>query len=105
MTQSASKEMAVYCFDTLVAHYTGDAAPPPGFEEGHFPLFVTWKKILNGGEPRLRGCIGTLEARTLITGFKDYALTRGIWFLEHQCYTSIDALGTGQAGQGTLLYS
>ncbi len=40
------------------------------------PLFVTWKKVLNGGEPRLRGCIGTLEARCLITGFKDYALTR-----------------------------
>lgn len=31
---SASKEMAVYCFDTLVAHYTGDVAPPPGFETG-----------------------------------------------------------------------
>lgn len=31
---SASKEMAVYCFDTLVAHYTGDMPPPPGFEEG-----------------------------------------------------------------------
>ena len=31
---------------------------------------------MNGGEPRLRGCIGTLEARRLISGFKDYALTR-----------------------------
>jgi hypothetical protein len=30
----ASKEMAVYCFDTLVAHYTGDVVPAPGFEEG-----------------------------------------------------------------------
>jgi len=28
----ASKEMAVYCFDTLVAHY--DVVPDPGFEEG-----------------------------------------------------------------------
>jgi hypothetical protein len=26
--------MAVYCFDTLVAHYTGDVVPDPGFEEG-----------------------------------------------------------------------
>jgi len=41
-------------------------------------LFVTWKKVLNGGEPRLRGCIGTLEARCLITGFKDYALTSAL---------------------------
>jgi len=40
------------------------------------PLFVTWKKVMNGGEPRLRGCIGTLEARYIISGFKDYALTR-----------------------------
>lgn len=31
---SASMEMAAYCFDTLVAHYTGDAVPPPAFEEG-----------------------------------------------------------------------
>lgn len=31
---SASKEMAVYCFDTLVSHYTGDVVPAPGFEEG-----------------------------------------------------------------------
>jgi hypothetical protein len=31
---------------------------------------------VNGGEPRLRGCIGTLEARWLINGFKDYALNR-----------------------------
>lgn len=42
------------------------------------PLFVTWKKAVNGGEPRLRGCIGTLEARDIITGFRDYALTRYI---------------------------
>jgi len=40
------------------------------------PLFVTWKKVVNGGEPRLRGCIGSLEARGLINGFRDYALTR-----------------------------
>ena len=40
------------------------------------PLFVTWKKVVNGGEPRLRGCIGSLEARGLINGFRDYALNR-----------------------------
>jgi hypothetical protein len=39
-------------------------------------LFVTWKKVVNGGEPHLRGCIGTLEAQYIITGFRDYALTR-----------------------------
>ncbi|CAN1268422.1 Uncharacterized protein At2g38710 [Linum perenne] len=73
---SANREMAVYCFDTLVAHYNDEEAPPPAFGEGQHPLFVTWKKVVNGGEPRLRGCIGTLEARYLINGFKDYALTR-----------------------------
>lgn len=75
---SASKEMAVYCFDTLVSHYSGDVAPAPTFEEGQFPLFVTWKKVMNGGEPRLRGCIGTLEARYIISGFRDYALTSAL---------------------------
>lgn len=75
---SANKEMAVYCFDTLVAHYNSDQVPPPAFEEGEHPLFVTWKKVVNGGEPRLRGCIGTLEARALINGFRDYALTSAL---------------------------
>ncbi|KAL1827939.1 hypothetical protein DCAR_0207149 [Daucus carota subsp. sativus] len=75
---TANQEMAVYCFDTLLAHYNNQPVPPPAFDEGNFPLFVTWKKIVNGGEPRLRGCIGTLEARHIIDGFKDYALTSAL---------------------------
>ncbi|KAK9122806.1 hypothetical protein Sjap_012408 [Stephania japonica] len=75
---SANREMAVFCFDTLVAHYNSEQAPPPAFDDGQHPLFVTWKKVVNGGEPRLRGCIGTLEARALINGFKDYALTSAL---------------------------
>lgn len=51
------------------------------------PLFVTWKKVVNGGDPRLRGCIGTLEARALINGFRDYALTRYCLF----CVFVVDA--------------
>ncbi|KAL0710959.1 hypothetical protein Bca4012_017937 [Brassica carinata] len=74
----AKREMAVYCFDTLVSHYNNDDTPPPAFDDASHPLFVTWKKIVNGGEPRLRGCIGTLEARRLISGFKDYALTSAL---------------------------
>ncbi|KAI7755228.1 hypothetical protein M8C21_032707, partial [Ambrosia artemisiifolia] len=42
------------------------------------PLFVTWKKVVNGYEPRLRGCIGTLSARDIVNGFKDYALTSAL---------------------------
>ncbi|PWA60352.1 AMMECR1 domain-containing protein [Artemisia annua] len=38
------------------------------------PLFVTWKKVVNGYEPRLCGCIGIFSTRG--NGFKDYALTR-----------------------------
>ncbi|GJN20185.1 hypothetical protein PR202_gb07529 [Eleusine coracana subsp. coracana] len=75
---AATEEMAVYCFDTLVAHYTGEQPPPPAFEDGNHPLFVTWKKANNGSEPRLRGCIGTLEARQIVSGFKDYALTSAL---------------------------
>ncbi|KAJ3681726.1 hypothetical protein LUZ60_014299 [Juncus effusus] len=75
---SANREMVVYCFDTLVAHYNSEQPAPPAFEEGQHPLFVTWKKAINGSEPRLRGCIGTLEARYIITGFKEYALTSAL---------------------------
>ncbi|XP_057471297.1 LOW QUALITY PROTEIN: uncharacterized protein At2g38710-like [Actinidia eriantha] len=75
---SANREMAVYCFDTLVSHYNSEQVPPPAFDEGQHPLFVTWKKVVNSGEPRLRGCIGTLEARYLISGFRDYALTSAL---------------------------
>lgn len=75
---SANREMAVFCFDTLVSHYNGDEAPPAAFDEGQHPLFVTWKKAVNGTEPRLRGCIGTLEARYIINGFRDYALTSAL---------------------------
>ncbi|KAL5226081.1 hypothetical protein ABZP36_012720 [Zizania latifolia] len=75
---AATEEMAVYCFDALVAHYSGDQPPPPAFEEGIHPLFVTWKKATNGSEPRLRGCIGTLEARQIVTGFREYALTSAL---------------------------
>ncbi|MBA0596211.1 hypothetical protein Gorai_013042 [Gossypium raimondii] len=74
----ANKEMVVYCFDTLIAHYNSEEAAPPAFDEGQHPLFVTWKKVVNGGEPRLRGCIGTLEACQLINGFRDYALTSAL---------------------------
>eukprot|EP01018_Ginkgo_biloba_P005738 Gb_01509 [translate_table: standard] len=70
--------MVVYCFDTLVAHYTSKVIPPPAFDEGQHPLFVTWKKIINGGEPRLRGFISTLEAQCLFNGFKYYALTSSL---------------------------
>ncbi|XP_027365408.1 uncharacterized protein At2g38710 isoform X2 [Abrus precatorius] len=35
---SANKEMVVYCFDTLVAHYTSEEAPPPAFDEGQHAL-------------------------------------------------------------------
>ncbi|KAL3838176.1 hypothetical protein ACJIZ3_022767 [Penstemon smallii] len=75
---SANREMVIYCFDTLIAHYNNEEAPPPAFDEGQHPLFVTWKKVVNGGEPRLRGCIGTLEARYIVNGFKDYALTSAL---------------------------
>ncbi|CAI5458092.1 unnamed protein product [Closterium sp. Yama58-4] len=74
----ACKEMAVYCFDNLLSHYNGDDPPPPAFEGGQYPLFVTWKKVSDSGEARLRGCIGTLEARCVLTGFKDYALTSAL---------------------------
>jgi uncharacterized protein (TIGR00296 family) len=77
-TKMASEEMAVHCFDVLLAHFAGEDAPSPPFADGSFPLFVTWKKTVNGGEARLRGCIGTLEARCVLTAVQDYALTSAL---------------------------
>jgi AMMECR1 domain-containing protein len=37
------------------------------------PLFVTWEK-LNGGEWRLRGCIGNFEPMPIHEGIAEYAL-------------------------------
>uniref|UniRef100_A9U6N5 Predicted protein n=1 Tax=Physcomitrium patens TaxID=3218 RepID=A9U6N5_PHYPA len=75
----ASKEMAVYCFAPWLPITRARWCPHLISKKGSCnPLFVTWKKMLNGGEPRLRGCIGTLEARYIISGFKDYALTSAL---------------------------
>lgn len=30
---SANREMVVYCFDTLVAHYNDEQVPPPAFDD------------------------------------------------------------------------
>lgn len=70
---SATKEMVVYCFDSLLAHFTGHIVPPPTFDEGHHPFFVTWKRVI-GGEPTLRGCTGSLEPSSLHNGLKNCAL-------------------------------
>lgn len=37
---SANQEMAVYCFDTLIAHYHNQPVPPPAFDEGH--LYISY---------------------------------------------------------------
>ncbi|KAF4355521.1 hypothetical protein F8388_003102 [Cannabis sativa] len=66
---SANKEMVVYCFDTLVSYYNNEEVPPPAFDDGQHCKW--WG-------PRLRGCIGTLEARWLVNGFKDYALNSAL---------------------------
>lgn len=29
---AANREMVVYCFDTLVAHYNSEQSPPPAFD-------------------------------------------------------------------------
>lgn len=69
---SATKEMVVYCFDTLVAHYTGELVPAPTFDNGRHSLFVAWKRVI-GGEPTLRGWTGSLEATCISKGLKGYA--------------------------------
>lgn len=69
----ACVEMCFFCFDVLVNHLN-DVAPPkdPCFTNEPFPLFVTW---MTGKSKRLRGCIGTFEAKNLHNGLREYAIT------------------------------
>jgi hypothetical protein len=55
----------------------------PEFDDVNTALFVTWNK-----DHLLRGCIGTLEPRTLHKGLKDYALTAAGW---HNCVLALPA--------------
>lgn len=46
-----------------------------GFADHHCPLFVTFNTLCDrGGEPMLRGCIGSLEPLRLRRGLGDFAL-------------------------------
>lgn len=38
---TANQEMAVYCFDTLLAHYNNQLVPPPAFDEGQLYIFLS----------------------------------------------------------------
>lgn len=57
----------------------GEEVPKPDFAPATCPLFVTWSKDRGrGAEPRLRGCIGTLEPTTLPRGLTEFALTSAL---------------------------
>ncbi|KAK9865927.1 hypothetical protein WJX84_006407 [Apatococcus fuscideae] len=56
----------------------GETVEPPAFEDVSCPLFVTWNKLSRRGTYRLRGCIGTLEAKQLHQALRDYALTSAL---------------------------
>lgn len=100
----ASPEHVSHCFDALIHHLSEGEQPllDPVFENvvwygiivvfiasvkksaeiicesSHLcsPLFVTWNKSNRHGEVRLRGCIGTFEARALHQAVQEYSLTR-----------------------------
>eukprot|EP00884_Botryococcus_braunii_P009353 jgi/Botrbrau1/18419/Bobra.0072s0011.2 len=75
---SANETHVIFCFDTLLGHFNGGTVSPPTFEDVRCPLFVSWHKETQKGEPKLRGCIGTLEAKQLRNALKDYALTSAL---------------------------
>lgn len=88
--QIAGAAHAEHCFETLVAHFSGQEQPRATYPDSTCPLFVTWNKAparpnagpfsLRGrrGAWRLRGCIGTLAARQLHTALPEYALTAAL---------------------------
>lgn len=81
----------VHCFDTLVSHFNGSSSPRPAYDDVSCPLFVTWKKrsrTQSTEEPRLRGCIGTLEPRDLHSSLGKYTF---ISALQDRRFNPIDA--------------
>jgi len=74
--QMATKEMCIYCFDSLIAHFEKTTIPPPTeFENGKFPLFVSWHKFGRSSKtPALRGCKGTFSALKIHDGLQEFAL-------------------------------
>ncbi|KAG0039661.1 AMME syndrome candidate protein 1 protein [Podila clonocystis] len=77
-----TKEHCYHCFDVVIAHleskWKKDVQHPVAtFEDGAYPLFVTWSKNDNDkGELELRGCIGNFSAMPLRSGLTQYALLR-----------------------------
>jgi len=75
----ATKEMCVYCFDSLVGHFEETPLEEPKFPDDKYPLFVSWhsNKIVASGKPRkhmLRGCKGTFTALRLHDGLAEFSL-------------------------------
>lgn len=82
----ASPEMCYHCFDVLVnellepnsAKRKGATSTPQYMEtlpeSAQTPLFVTWEKRKSIGDFILRGCIGNLSPRPLVSAIGDYAI-------------------------------
>ena len=75
-----TEEMCAYCFASLINHFDHSKKIfPPTFQDGKFPLFVTWqKKSKKSNQLSLRGCIGTFGEKKLYSGLKEYALTSAL---------------------------
>eukprot|EP01117_Protostelium_nocturnum_P002350 TRINITY_DN1301_c0_g1_i2.p1 TRINITY_DN1301_c0_g1~~TRINITY_DN1301_c0_g1_i2.p1 ORF type:complete len:203 (+),score=52.63 TRINITY_DN1301_c0_g1_i2:136-744(+) len=71
-----TKEMCVYCFDTLVGHFTDIDTATPEFQNDRYPLFVSWHKhsTKNKEEHNLRGCKGTFSALKLHEGLAEFSI-------------------------------
>lgn len=76
----ATVEHCIFCFDALIRNLRGLDPPKPTFGNAVCPLFVTWKQGGSGTDEgyRLRGCIGTFDAKPLHTALYDYALTSAL---------------------------
>ncbi len=73
-TKMASTSHCIFCFDSIAEDLLDDASikATPKFENGKFPLFVTWN-LKNGDGYQLRGCIGNFSQLDLHKGLYQYA--------------------------------
>ena len=72
LPQQNLKKLCVYAFDEILYKLGLENSPsfPCEFKDFSYPLFVTWT---TGPKKKLRGCIGTFEAKNLQLNLPKYA--------------------------------
>jgi len=71
----ATEDHCAHCFDALVCHFQRTGVRKPRYENGKYPLFVSWHKVSSRDEEHsLRGCRGTFTSQDLHKSLPEFSL-------------------------------